>query len=161
MDIYEFANMLNGRYEGEEIEYTEECRAKNLGYVVVFGYSDDNIEFRGAINDEFERYGGGEVYLDKDGDDIMHELLGALRQAAFAIWINLPEGECPVNRNFYDSDCRIVDFGKLHTSYENAVNYLGKFLNPEFITNFEEIKMYANLYTSIEKTSNNCLDKIK
>lgn len=67
MDIHEFANMLNGRYEGEEIEYTEECRAKNLGYIVVFGYSDDNIEFRGAINDEFERYGGGEIYLDKDG----------------------------------------------------------------------------------------------
>lgn len=67
MNINEFAGKLNGREYRREITKQEEIEAKELGYVVVFGYSDDNIEFRGAINDEFGCYDGGIVYLDKNG----------------------------------------------------------------------------------------------
>lgn len=67
MNINEFAKMLDGREIGCEITPEEERQAKELGYVVVFGYSDDNAEFRGAIDDEVGCYDGGEIFIDKEG----------------------------------------------------------------------------------------------
>lgn len=67
MDFQEFASILNGRQYGHEITKDEEKLAKELGLVVVFGYSDDNTEFRGAINDEAGCFKGKEIYLDKNG----------------------------------------------------------------------------------------------
>lgn len=67
MDIKEFAAMLSGREYGEEITQTEELKAEELGFVIVFGYSDDNAEFRGAIVDEVSWYEGGKIYLSQDG----------------------------------------------------------------------------------------------
>lgn len=67
MDIKEFAQLLNGRQYGEEITGKEERLAEELGFVIVFGYSDDSTEFRGAICDETGCYDGGEILLDKDG----------------------------------------------------------------------------------------------
>src|SRR5690349_17695897 len=59
----ELAARLNGREYGNEITDAEEAEAKRAGLVVVFGYSDDNAEFRGAINDEVGCYEGGEIVL--------------------------------------------------------------------------------------------------
>lgn len=67
MNIYEFARMLNGREVGNEITKEEVENAKENGLVVVFGYSDDNAEFRGAIDDEVGCYDGREVYITPDG----------------------------------------------------------------------------------------------
>lgn len=61
MTLKEFAKMLSGREYGNEITKAEEQLAKELGYVVVFGYSDDCIELRGAIDDEIDSYGSGEI----------------------------------------------------------------------------------------------------
>lgn len=61
------ASLLNGRQYMDEIERQEEADAKKHGLVVVFGYSDDNVEFRGVFNDEFGCYGGGTFYLRKTG----------------------------------------------------------------------------------------------
>jgi hypothetical protein len=66
MTIYEFAEGLNGRQYGKELYPFEERRAKAHGFVVVFGYSDDNAEFRGAIDDEVGCFDGGRVYEDGD-----------------------------------------------------------------------------------------------
>lgn len=66
MTIYEFAQRLSGRQYGSEISSIEESEAKELGFVVVFGYSDDNAEFRGAIDDEIGCFDGGRVYEDGD-----------------------------------------------------------------------------------------------
>jgi hypothetical protein len=52
MNAQEYADLLNGRQYGEEISKAEEDAAKNDGIVIAFGYSDDLIEFRGAICDE-------------------------------------------------------------------------------------------------------------
>lgn len=62
MTIFDFAEGLNGREYGKEITPFEEQRAKELGFVIVFGYSDDNAEFRGAIYDEIGCYDGGRVF---------------------------------------------------------------------------------------------------
>lgn len=61
----ELAKQLNGREYGSEITDDEEQMAKQSGLVVIFGYSDDNVELRGAINDEIGCYDGGELMLRK------------------------------------------------------------------------------------------------
>jgi len=67
MNAREFANIINGREYGSEITKQEEAAAKESGIVVVFGYSDDNVELRGAIDDEIYAYGDTKIYLTKDG----------------------------------------------------------------------------------------------
>lgn len=67
MDIKDFANLLNNRQYGNEITREEEALAKELGLVVVFGYSDDCAELRGAIYDEVSTYEGRDVYISKEG----------------------------------------------------------------------------------------------
>ncbi len=59
MTLKEFAKMLNGREYGNEITKAEEQLAKKLGFAVVFGSSDDLMELRGAIDDEFDCFTGG------------------------------------------------------------------------------------------------------
>ena len=65
MDAKELAAKLNGREYWREITDEEVRQAKEAGLVVVFGASDDLIEFRGAICDE----GGapGDVLIDTKG----------------------------------------------------------------------------------------------
>jgi len=58
---------LNGRQYGDEITMDECNSLRQLGLVVVFGSSDDNMEFRGAIYTETGCFNGGEIFLDKDG----------------------------------------------------------------------------------------------
>lgn len=48
----ELAARLNGREYGREITKEEGAEARAAGLVVVFGYSDDNVELRGAIDEE-------------------------------------------------------------------------------------------------------------
>lgn len=59
MNIQEVADLLNGVRYGEEgkiltLEYCKQLRRE--GIVVVRGYSDDLIEFDGAISDELGAY---------------------------------------------------------------------------------------------------------
>ena len=67
MNKEQLAAQLDGREYGKEITKEEEAQAKAAGLVVVFGYSDDNMELRGAIYDELGCYNGGTAYLDKHG----------------------------------------------------------------------------------------------
>ena len=67
MTAKELAEMLSGREVGEEIIWGEERDIKDAGLVVVYGYSDDNVELCGAINDEVGAYNGTTVYLIPDG----------------------------------------------------------------------------------------------
>ena len=66
MDKKTFAMLLNGREYGKELTQDEEKIAKENNYVVVFGASDDLLEFRGAINDEIGAYEGTTVFIDVD-----------------------------------------------------------------------------------------------
>lgn len=63
MDYRELATILDGREIGNEISKQEAKQAKADGLVVVFGASDDLMEFRGAIYDEAGAYDGGEVHI--------------------------------------------------------------------------------------------------
>jgi hypothetical protein len=67
MDAKTLAEKLNGREYGAEITKEERREAAAAGLVVVFGASDDLMEFRGVIDDEVGCYGGGSAYLTSDG----------------------------------------------------------------------------------------------
>lgn len=66
----QLAEDLNGNEYGKEITKEQEKQAKENGLVVVFGYSDDNMELRGALYDEFGCYEGGEIKFTKEGKQI-------------------------------------------------------------------------------------------
>lgn len=63
----ELAAMLNGREYRNEITREEAAEAKAAGLVVVYGASDDLMEFEGAIRDELGCYDGGTAFVDKKG----------------------------------------------------------------------------------------------
>ena len=63
----ELAKLLDGREYRCEITKQEEAKAKAAGLVVVFGGSDDLMEFRGAIDDEVGACDGGEAFVDAKG----------------------------------------------------------------------------------------------
>jgi len=63
----QLAAQLNGREYLHEIEPHEEASARRDGLVVVFGASDDLMEFRGAINDELGAYEGTTAHLTRLG----------------------------------------------------------------------------------------------
>ena len=61
----DLAYTLNGRKRGDEIRKEELKMSKDNGLVVVYGYSDDNLEFNGAIDDEVDAYEGVNVYINR------------------------------------------------------------------------------------------------
>lgn len=65
----ELAALLNGREYREEMSTAEELQAKESGLVVVFAYSDDNCEFRGAICEEIGCWRGDRIFFNKDGSN--------------------------------------------------------------------------------------------
>lgn len=68
MTLKEFAQMLDGREYGFPQFTPEEIQtAKENGFVIVHGASDDLMEFEGAIRDEGGCFEGGEVYFNKTG----------------------------------------------------------------------------------------------
>lgn len=72
MSIKEFVNgIIKARqfekvYRMDELTKEEEQVAKENGFVVVYGYSDDCAEFRGAFDDEVGCFDGG-IVLEQDG----------------------------------------------------------------------------------------------
>ena len=67
MDTKTLAAILTG-WE-HPLRITNELRevAKGAGLVIVYGASDDLMEFDGAIYDEIGAYGGTEVWVDATG----------------------------------------------------------------------------------------------
>lgn len=67
MDAATFAARLNGREYRNEITEEECAEAREHGLVVIFGASDDLMEFRGFFNDELGAYGGTLAHVAIDG----------------------------------------------------------------------------------------------
>jgi hypothetical protein len=61
------AERLRGRQYGDETTPEETRLAKESGLVIVYGASDDLIEFEGAIQEESGAYDGGSFYLTREG----------------------------------------------------------------------------------------------
>ncbi len=71
----QFAKLITGRSLGDELSKEEDALAKKNGLMVVFGASDDLIEFQGACYDEQSAPGGflvspaGFIYPEMTDDD--------------------------------------------------------------------------------------------
>lgn len=63
----EIAAELDGSEYPLRISKELQGRAKDAGVVIVYGASDDLMEFNGAIHDEIGAYDGTTAYLTKDG----------------------------------------------------------------------------------------------
>lgn len=63
----ELAAKLNGREYMNEITKAEAAEAKAAGLIVIFGYSDDNVELRGAIHEEVGAYDGTTLHISHTG----------------------------------------------------------------------------------------------
>jgi len=62
-----FAKMIDGCSYGKELTKEQRQLAKENGLVVVYGASDDLMEFDGAIYDEMDCYGGCTAFLHREG----------------------------------------------------------------------------------------------
>lgn len=72
MTIQEFAKMLDGRQYNNEITVAEIEKAKELGYIVVCGYSDDGCEIYGAFREEYDCFNGGVIKDERfPGRDVL------------------------------------------------------------------------------------------
>lgn len=67
MNAQELAARINGREYRDETTAADEHEAKDSGLVIVFGASDDLMEFRGAVHDEWGCYEGGKVHFTRAG----------------------------------------------------------------------------------------------
>ncbi|MDR0919414.1 MAG: hypothetical protein LBM93_09255 [Oscillospiraceae bacterium] len=67
MTVKEAAEMLNGRQYLSEISVDEKEILRQNRLVAVFGQSDDLVVFEGAVEDDFDCFGGSEVYVNEQG----------------------------------------------------------------------------------------------
>jgi len=63
----QFAASLSGREYPFGLTKDEQAAAKSAGLLVIFGVSDDLMEFQGVENDEFGCYDGGTALIDAKG----------------------------------------------------------------------------------------------
>lgn len=61
------AEILNGRTIGNEITKDEAITAKREGFLVIYGASDDLVEFDGLFSDEAGACKGSMVYFHRQG----------------------------------------------------------------------------------------------
>lgn len=67
MNRDELAKLLDGREYGNETDKHVEKLAKAAGLVIVYGSSDDLMEFRGAVDEELSAFEGTTASLTNTG----------------------------------------------------------------------------------------------
>lgn len=83
MDIKEFAKSISGKEYGYPQFTKEEIgTARKNGFVIVYGCSDDLMEFEGAIQDEGGCFDGGRVFFNHD------EVYQGYNKEKYPYWIN-------------------------------------------------------------------------
>ncbi|RKI24682.1 hypothetical protein D7V82_14580 [bacterium 1xD8-6] len=85
MDIKEFAKSISGKKYGYPQFTKEEIEtAKENGFVIVYGASDDLMEFDGAIREEIGCYGGGAAWVK--GERVSDAPIAVGEKTIKAIW---------------------------------------------------------------------------
>lgn len=75
MELKKFAEMLEGKpYEYPQFSREEIQIAKDNNFVIVYGASDDLVEFDGAICDEGDCWEGGKILVEAiPGGGVVHK----------------------------------------------------------------------------------------
>lgn len=64
MELKEFAKMIDGKtYSYPQFSKEELQIAKDNGFVIVYGASDDLMEFSGVVEDEIGCFNGGKAWI--------------------------------------------------------------------------------------------------
>lgn len=111
--IDDLANLLDGNEYRDELrnEYNlnveEICKKNN--WVVVFGYSDDNLELRGVIDDEIGAWEGITIKLVKPGDFyLVDEYEETYQKAKETMFISIENSELEeLKKDNYKGTCVI------------------------------------------------------
>ena len=80
------------------------------------------------------------IFLDDETSNLMSAALGAFRQAGMAIWLSLPDDQCPANKNSYDQSAVNFDWAGFNKTYDSAVACLKDMLNPKILEHVEKRK---------------------
>jgi hypothetical protein len=103
-----------------------------------------SIEYREQVRPKVEAYlkamSMASIYLDDDAGKILSNLLGAFRQADMAIFLSLPDDQCPASKKSYPDTIRNINWDTLGKAYEEATECLQKMLNPNVLQQID-IKM--------------------
>ena len=84
-DIKEFAKSISGKEYGfPQFTAEEIATAKENGFVIVYGMSDDIMEFEGAICEEIGCYDGGIAWVK--GNRVMDAPIGVSDKSVESIW---------------------------------------------------------------------------
>lgn len=87
MTMKEFAQQLNGReYDYRMFTEQEVYVAKENGWVIVTGASDDLMEFEGAMYDEGGCFDGGKIFFSKEAVWNGEDEKSAFPNCIEAIW---------------------------------------------------------------------------
>lgn len=85
MDMKEFVKSINGKEYGYQQFTDEEIKAaRENGFVMVYGASDDLMEFEGAIRDEIGCYGGGTAWVKGEKVSDIRTVIG--EKSIKAVW---------------------------------------------------------------------------
>ena len=80
------------------------------------------------------------IFLDDEAGKIMSDVLGAFRQAGMAIWLSLPNDQCPASKNLYGPSVVTFDWVGFNKTYDSAVACLKGILNPKILERVEKSK---------------------
>lgn len=108
MNKEELAKLLDQRDYGHEMDDHEELEAKKSGLIVIFGASDDLMEFRGAIDDELGAFDGETACLFKKNNEwnvLRHDEFYEEREKAQEYGINLRHHEIEAVFDPGDPEC--------------------------------------------------------
>lgn len=67
MNLFEFTERLNNNEYHSEVSDEDRDLAYDLGFVIVYGASDDIFMLDGAMEGEAYCFNGGRLFIDKDG----------------------------------------------------------------------------------------------
>ncbi len=100
-------------------------------------------EFKEKVQPKEEAYLRAKVmasiYLDSEAEKIFTSALAAFRQASMAIWLNLPDDQCPANKKSYSDEIKSMNWDRFVDTHEKAVECLRNLLNPKVL---EEVKKH-------------------
>lgn len=112
MTAKELAQQLDGTELGSEVTSDIRTAAKDAGLVVVYGASDDLMEFDGAIYDEIDGYGGGNAYIDHEG--VWEADCSKNRRRIRAIWCPPSGGSWTYKTDIPHETFRVYEDGELY-----------------------------------------------